>query len=571
MGDTERGFLRAIAEAVTHSDATRAAATRIRIPFIKGAPLAGWGPFALFDERVAHEEDADLPLHARALVLEHGGKRVALCSVDLHGGSRWLSERVAVLCAGEGFDIRNVFVCGTHNHAGPAGLYASRYYDAFGGSTSIWKMLWPSKRIHFNRSLAEHVAQLLSKAILDSVKALKPARVAFAIDRLAEWNVNRSFPAFRANFPDKSDDEIKQELIKRGLVDPNDARALSERHGVDNRVRSVCVFDADQNVIGAYSTYGAHNAIQYRAHHRQSSDYFGFAALEFERRNPGTVCVLAAGSIGDSDPLPPEHTRDDFISRRKRLSPEEASKQLIQPHGAALATAVERNISQAKSNARPLERLSFSFSEEVASGASTKRGLLAVLARVGVPTFGGSELGRGPGAKEGIAALFAAADPQSSKVLRSFNPINWVSLIATSAALALQHNRLPVRLLELRLAETAPVRLLGLPGEPTTMLSMGLMDVIRGDDAHTMVSGVTGEYSGYLTTFEEYCAQHYEGSSTIWGRLTGDWLHERAHELLEVISGRRIEHTRDTHAHFDAPIETWVTRFDGDAGSFTEE
>lgn len=561
-------FERLPAADVAPTEGTRAAAGLKRIPFVHGAPLAGWGPFSLFDERVAEEEDAALPSHVRALVLEHGGERVALCSVDLHGGSRWVSERVAVLCARDGFDIGTVFVCGTHNHAGPGGLYASRYYDAFGGSTSLLKMLWPPARIAFNHTLAEHLAQLLADAIHDAVTQLKPARVAFTVGRLPEWNVNRSFPAFRANFQGLDDDAVKRALIGHGLVDPADARPLHERHGVDDRVRSLCVFGEDDHLIGAYSTYGAHNAIQHRRHDRQSSDYFGFAALELERHLPGAVCVLAAGSIGDADPLPPGLSRDAFLSRRETLSAHDASTQLIQPHGAALAGTLLDNVERARPLARPLERLTAGFCEEVVADASTTRGVLASAARVGVPTFGGSELGRGPGAHEGRRAYLDESQPHSSKLLRSLNPVNLVSLLATRRALASQHDRLPVRLLELRLAGAAPVRLLSLPGEPTTMLSMGLMALLRDDGAHPMISGVTGDYVGYLTTFDEYCAQHYEGSSTIWGRLTGDWLHERARELLAVLAGTRAAHPVDSHARFDAPTETWVTYLAGHRGHF---
>lgn len=561
-------FARAPAATLTPRDETRAAASKRRIPFVHGAPLAGWGPFSLFEDRVAHEEDAALPLHVRALVLEHGGERVALCSVDLHGGSRWVSERVAVLCAADGFDIGNVFICGTHNHAGPAGLYASHYYDAFGGSTSVLKMLWPPARIAFNHTLAEHLAQLLADAIHEAVTNLTPARLAFAVSRLPEWNVNRSFPAFLANFQELEDDDIKRALIAHGLVEPHDARPLNERHAVDNRVRSVCVFGDGERVIGAYSTYGAHNAIQHRRHLRQSSDYFGFAALETERRFPGAVCVLATGSIGDSDPLPPGETRKAFIAKRETLSASDASAQLILPHGRALAEVLSANVAQARAHARPLERLASSFCEEVVADASTKRGVLASDARVGVPTFGGSELGRGPGAIEGRRAYLNESQPHSSKLLRSLNPVNLVSLLTTRHALASQHDRLPVRLLELRLAGAAPVRLLSLPGEPTTMLSLGLMALLRDDGAHPMVSGVTGDYAGYLTTFDEYCAQHYEGSSTIWGRLTGDWLHERATELLHVLAGRRDAHDLDSHARFDAPLETWATHISGHSGHF---
>lgn len=39
---------------------------------------------------------------------------------------------------------------------------------------------------------------------------------------------------------------------------------------------------------------------------------------------------------------------------------------------------------------------------------------------------------------------------------------------------------------------------------------------------HVVIAGLTNTYSSYITTFEEYAMQRYEGASTIFGPHTLD-------------------------------------------------
>ena len=43
-----------------------------------------------------------------------------------------------------------------------------------------------------------------------------------------------------------------------------------------------------------------------------------------------------------------------------------------------------------------------------------------------------------------------------------------------------------------------------------------------GDDVVIVIAGLTNTYSSYVTTFEEYGVQRYEGASTIFGPHTLD-------------------------------------------------
>jgi hypothetical protein len=79
-------------------------------PKLGGRPvyLAGFG----HDRKATGVHD---PLKARAIVLKHGGRRIALASVDVIGLFHPFVQRVRDRLAG--FDY--VLVCSTHNHEGP--------------------------------------------------------------------------------------------------------------------------------------------------------------------------------------------------------------------------------------------------------------------------------------------------------------------------------------------------------------------------------------------------------------------------------------------------------------------
>ena len=48
------------------------------------------------------------------------------------------------------------------------------------------------------------------------------------------------------------------------------------------------------------------------------------------------------------------------------------------------------------------------------------------------------------------------------------------------------------------------------------------MEGVWGKDVTVVLAGLTNTYSSYVTTFEEYAMQRYEGASTIFGPHTLD-------------------------------------------------
>lgn len=557
---------------------TRAGAAKVRLPFVEGVPLAGWGPFLRFGARTADWEDDSRPLHVRALVLEApSGERVALLTIDLHGGSRYLTEKTAALLADEGFHAGNLWLCGTHNHAGPAGLSASPYFDAFVASTGLFSV--GALRVGFNQALADELATRIERAVREAVRTLRPALVGSEHTlRLPGWTRQRSLAPLRANFPGEPDAALIERFRELGGGDGH--RDSLERWTVDARVQTIAAFEGER-LIGAFGTFAGHCALISRSHFVQSADWFGHAAQHAEARHPGAVVALAAGAVGDVDPLPPELTFKQLQARREDQDLNFAD---VSAQGRALGEAVLEAVTRARQVRAPLASLSARRLEERIAGARVDDVTVAARARIGIPTLAGSELGTGDVDvgitlhwREGVRTHAPDAgdaqwpktednadDERATPRQRVFAGFaGRVSFRTTRPYLDAQHDKLTVRLVELGLEGRAPVLLLGLPGEPTTWLAQGLASS-TGHGGRVLVTGVTGDYCGYLTTAAEYDAQHYEGSSTIWGRHTERWLRR---QVLRLAAGEGTALPALEDPGFLVLRERWVTRVEGDQGT----
>ncbi len=76
------------------------------------------------------------------------------------------------------------------------------------------------------------------------------------------------------------------------------------------------------------------------------------------------------------------------------------------------------------------------------------------------------------------------------------------------------------------------IAIVAIPGEPTTMVGRrmraAVLEQLRGSGVDTViVNGLANNYSGYLSTREEFATQNYEGASTEYGPYqTGAYLQE---------------------------------------------
>lgn len=82
--------------------------------------------------------------------------------------------------------------------------------------------------------------------------------------------------------------------------------------------------------------------------------------------------------------------------------------------------------------------------------------------------------------------------------------------------------------LPIQILQVGQLVILSVPGEFTTMAGRRLRDAVKtvltnegfGSNLHVIIAGLTNTYSQYITTFEEYQVQRYEGGSTLYGPHT---------------------------------------------------
>ncbi|GBG71279.1 hypothetical protein CBR_g8701 [Chara braunii] len=89
------------------------------------------------------------------------------------------------------------------------------------------------------------------------------------------------------------------------------------------------------------------------------------------------------------------------------------------------------------------------------------------------------------------------------------------------------------KILPIQILRIGQFIILAVPGEFTTMAGRRLRESVKrtliergkgqfGEDTHVVIAGLSNTYSSYVTTFEEYQVQRYEGASTIFGPHTLD-------------------------------------------------
>ncbi|KAK7301811.1 hypothetical protein RJT34_12687 [Clitoria ternatea] len=107
-------------------------------------------------------------------------------------------------------------------------------------------------------------------------------------------------------------------------------------------------------------------------------------------------------------------------------------------------------------------------------------------------------------------------------------------------------------ILPIQILQIGQLFILSVPGEFTTMAGRRLRDAVKTvlssdkdfefEDIHVVIAGLTNTYSQYVTTFEEYQVQRYEGASTLFGPHTLSAYIQEFEKLAEaLISGEPVE------------------------------
>ncbi|KAL6545260.1 Neutral ceramidase 1 [Orobanche gracilis] len=108
-------------------------------------------------------------------------------------------------------------------------------------------------------------------------------------------------------------------------------------------------------------------------------------------------------------------------------------------------------------------------------------------------------------------------------------------------------------ILPIQMIRIGQLVILSVPGEFTTMAGRRLRDAVKSvltsggnkelnSNVHVVIAGLTNTYSQYVTTFEEYQIQRYEGASTLYGPHTlNAYIQEFKKLAKTLVSGTPVE------------------------------
>ncbi|XP_021180462.2 neutral ceramidase isoform X1 [Fundulus heteroclitus] len=485
-------------------------------------------------------------LFSRAFIIDDGSRRVVFVTADVGMISQRL--RLEVLQAlkekyGDLYRQDNVVLSGTHTHCGPAGYFQ---YTLF--------MLTSKGYI---KASMEPLVNGIVKSIDIAHSNMKQGRIYRHRGELGDSSLNRS-PHSYLNNPEKERQRYKSNTDKQVLV--------------------LKFTDLDGNGMGMISWFAVHAVSMNYTNRMVSSDNMGYASYLLEKdKNPGElpgqgsfVAGFSSSNLGDVTPntrgpycvntgLPCDYLNsscpvggtkmcqafgpgdDMFDSTRiighniylkaKELyanASEEVTGPIQSAHQWVNMTDVTVKINDTHTVSTCKPALGHSF------GAGT--------------IDGGGDLNFTQGAVEGDPFWDGIRDtllgPPSNQtkechhpkpILLSTGEMNWP---------------LPwhPQIVDVQIITIGSVAVIAVPGEMTTMSGRRLREAVKEElesvdtfsNTEVVIAGLSNVYTHYITTYEEYQVQRYEGASTIYGPHTLTAYLSKYRQLAKAIAQDRV-------------------------------
>ncbi|MBB5934614.1 neutral/alkaline ceramidase [Streptomyces zagrosensis] len=436
---------------------------------------------------------------ARAFVVEQpGGQRAVFVSADagmiMQGVHQEVLRRLAERF-GPRYTESNVTLSATHTHAGPGG--------------HSHHVLYNLTTLGYQKKTYEAIVSGIVASIVSADAHSAPGTVKIATGDLHDANVNRSAEAFRRN--------------------PAAERARFPGE-VDTRM-TVLRFEHGGRPIGMLSWFPTHATSMTPENTLISADNKGYAAYRVEHDAYGVdadergrfVAAFAQTNAGDMSPNLRDGgahgPTDDEFENTKIIGKRQADKALELFNG-----ATEELRGPIDHRQRYVD-----FSAVDVAGGYTPDGQphRTCQAALGQAFTAGAEDGPGPDlVEEGdlranplVVGLGAVLNPAPAELRRCQAPKP--VFLATGA----QHPSWTPQILPVQIVRIGQLTLTAAPAEFTIAAGHRVTDTVAaelgaGSARHTVFAGYSNAYSQYVTTPQEYDAQHYEGASTHFGRYT---------------------------------------------------
>jgi len=553
--------------------------------FVKGVGMMGYG---MHDQTV---EDVETALSCRAFVFHdsESGKKLAFVNAEMCFVTIAIKQAVVSKLKSQyselGFDDENVMLTAQHTHSGPGGYshYAFFNFSIPGFATEVF----------------DTIVNGMVEAILQAEKGLTPAKLKFGKGSFApELKVafNRSMPAYNAN----------PEVEKLNNSDWHLA--------VDREMRLLRIDTESNEPIGLLNWFGVHTTTVGNDNRRISFDNKGYASQAFEKEladaNPDFSAVFAQGPCAD---VMPNFIWEAKRNKMRGIDPNdfESAKYNgnLQFEKAKEIYDDLQDTGELKDPTLDCGLMYIDFSDvEVdeefipENHSAHKEGASTSLACMGVAFFKGTVDGPGISAGLGVLAsqlcrvnkkveLFKStfASPEEArrvahkyktqgkkdilvesgvgKVLGISNLKKLKPLAGIDESLGnmrrhymnggLSNTTWTPQILPVQFFIIGSIAIVGIPAEISVVsgrrFKKTIADILKNRGiTEVILSPYANCYSGYITTYEEYQKQCYEGGHTVFG----EWTQAAYSTKLKYMANEMLK--PETEREFDTEMKAEV-------------
>lgn len=444
-------------------------------------------------------------LYARVIYLRSKDESpVAIVQCDLLSGSLLLHHRVLELIAPEtDIDSAGLMIVGTHTHSGPGNYFESNFYNRYA-----------SCKNGFDQNFFDFLSGRIAGAVIKAYKTQRPARIATGKTEIWNMTRNRSIKAYRANKNEK-DAEVYR------AVNPYLHMVRIDCADINGRYRPA----------GAFSSFSIHGTVVPSSNDFYNGDVFAYIEREFEwsvkkRYNADWDIVYAIANGTHADNSPNYSPGMQGFSEAGRIGREIGRKAF------ELFVSLENKLA-ADNIIRSAAREIDVYKDRAINGIT-----LCDRPVVGTTLTAGAEDGPTPVLqslppfKEGSRRWFFTGGCQGHKRY----------LLGPVQYLILPKEDFP-HYMYLQVVRINSLMLFALPFEVTMEAGrrVALSGMSKQDKRVTdyAVLSCANGYFGYVTTPEEYSAQHYEGGHTLYGPNTEPFIQEHIKEIGAMLADKK--------------------------------
>jgi len=507
-------------------------------------PNIGMFGFGLYEHRA---QGIETPLYARALIVEDSSKnKIAIVVCEIAAIPDCLKKEILKKLNQKNifdFTFDNLLLSANHTHSAAGGYFHYPFYNFSNGG--------------FHPPVLEKYAESTANAIIEAYNKLQESVLTihkglFELDKKVAFN--RSLKAYNAN---------------------NDVAKVSigqEHLATDREMVLLKVCDKNGNILGCINWFGVHTTSCGNDHYKICSDNKGYAATFHEEKyaqtNPGFISIFAQKPCGDITPL----THNLWIEHR--------AKKLKEPDYIHAAANGKMQFEKADELLNLKEEFILSgnldcivahsdFSKISITDSGNNKKQITTDGALGLAFFRGAVDGRGISVAlknfvslltpivalcENFKLVFTKNEDEKKRIqlkyelqstkkvlvettnkrILGINSLRVIpafadrlieQLVKQDKAGALDNYPLTPSILPIQIIKIGQFALVALPAEITNIAGKRMKHTIEKIFAPIGINNVevapySNEFSGYITTPEEFHEQCYEGGHTLFGEQT---------------------------------------------------